>query len=83
MQGFGAIVGQCETHQAARVLGHEVDDFRGRHLRRDDDVALILTLFGVDEDEHAAVARIFDDILGAREKAVKFTLHANSLSRAK
>ena len=60
----GALLGQREADQAAAVAGHEVDRVRRRHLRRDDEVALILAVFVVDEDEHAAVARLVDDRLG-------------------
>ena len=61
----GALLGQREADQAAAVAGHEVDRVGRRHLRRDDEVALILAVFVVDEDEHAAVARLVDDRLGA------------------
>ena len=60
----GALLGQREADQAAAVAGHEVDRVGRRHLRRDDEVALILAVFVVDEDEHAAVARLVDDLLG-------------------
>ena len=61
----GAVLGQREADQAAAVARHEVDRVRGRHLRRDDEVALILAALVVDEDEHAAVARLVDDRFGA------------------
>ena len=60
-----ALLGQRQADQAAAVAGHEVDRVGGRHLRRDDEVALILAVVVVDEDEHAAVARLVDDRLGA------------------
>ena len=60
----GAVLGQREADQAAPVPGHEIDRVGGRHLRRDDEVALILAAFVVDEDEHAPVARLVDDRLG-------------------
>ena len=53
---------------AAAVLGHEIDGIRRRHLRRDDEVALVLALLGVDEDEHAPVARVLDNLLDGRER---------------
>ena len=46
------------------MAGHEIDCIGGRHLRGDDEVALILPIFVVDEDEHAPVARLIDDCLG-------------------
>ena len=48
----------------AAVAGHEIDRIGRRHLRGDDEVALILAIFVVDEDEHAPVARLVDDFLG-------------------
>ena len=46
------------------MAGHEVDRVGRRHLRGDDEVALILAVVVVDQDEHAAVARLVDDRLG-------------------
>jgi hypothetical protein len=83
VQRLGPVMRQRQANQTARVLGHEVDDFRRRHLRWDNDVAFVLPLFGVDENEHAPVARVLDDLLGRREKVVEFALHANSFSRAR
>ena len=57
-------LGQRQADQAAAVLGHEVDRVGRRHLRGDDEVALILAVLVVDQDEHAAVARLVDDLLG-------------------
>ncbi len=54
-----------EADQAAAMARHEVDRVRRRHLRRNDEIALILAAFVVDEDEHASVARLVDDRLGA------------------
>ncbi len=60
-------LGQGEADQAAAVLGHEVDDFRRRHLRRDDEIALVLAILVVDENEHPAVARFLDHVLDRRD----------------
>ena len=60
----GALLGQREADQAAAVAGHEVDRVGRRHLRRDDQVALILAILVVDEDEHPPVARLVDDLFG-------------------
>jgi hypothetical protein len=59
------LLGQRQADQAAAVLGHEVDRVGRRHLRGDDEVALILAVLVVDQDEHPAVARLVDDRLGA------------------
>ena len=40
---------------------HEVYRVRRRHLRRNDEVAFILAVVVVDEDEHPAVAGFVDD----------------------
>ena len=51
------------------MLGHEVDRVGRRHLGGDDEIALILAVLVVDQDEHAAVARLVDDLLGGRHHA--------------
>ena len=61
----GPILGQREADQPAPVARHEVDRVGRRHLRRDDEIALILAVVVVDQDEHAAVARLVDDRFGA------------------
>ena len=63
----GALLGQREADQPAPVTGHEVDRVGRRHLRRNDEVALILAVLVVDEDEHPPVARFVDDVFGADE----------------
>ena len=68
MQLLGALRRQREADQAAAVLGHEVDRVGRRHLRRDDEVAFVLALLGIDQDEHAAVARILDHLLDRGEE---------------
>jgi hypothetical protein len=60
---------QSEADQPAPVGRHEVDGVGSRHLRRDDEVALILPALIVDEDEHAAVAGLVDQLLGRGEIA--------------
>ena len=47
---------------------HEVDGRRGRHLCGDDEVAFILPVFIIDQNEHAAIARFVDNFLGARQR---------------
>jgi hypothetical protein len=51
------------------VLGHEVDRVGRRHLRRDDEIALILPVLVVDQDEHAAVPSLVDQLLRRGEEA--------------
>ena len=68
MQLLGALRRQREADQPAAMLGHEIDGVGRRHLRRDDEVALVLALLGVDQNEHAAVARILDHLLDGGEE---------------
>src|SRR5262249_41717045 len=58
---------------------HEIDRSGRRHLRGNDDVALVLTALVVDEDEHAAVARVLDDVLDRRDDLDE--THARSFPR--
>ena len=51
-------------------LGHEIDGVGRRHLRRNDEVAFVLALLGVHQDEHAAVARVLEDVVDGRELLV-------------
>ena|SRR6478672_9543250 len=62
-----SILGQREADETAAVPRHEIDRLRRCHLRRDDEVALILAILVVDEDEHAAVACLVDNLLGPDE----------------
>ena len=51
-----------QTYEPAAVLGHEVDGVRRRHLRGDDEIALVLALLRVDEHDHAPVAHVLEDL---------------------
>ena len=46
---------------------HEIDRVGRGHLRRDHQIALVLPILVVDEHEHAAVARLLDDLLDPDE----------------
>jgi hypothetical protein len=46
---------------------HEVDCIRRRHLRRDDEIALVFAVLVIHQNEHAAVARVVDDFFDRRE----------------
>ena len=63
---------QRQADQAAAVLGHEVDGVGRGHLRRDHEIALVLAVLGVDQDDHAPVAQILDDLVDGREEALAF-----------
>ena len=59
--------GQRQADQAAAMGRHEVDRAGRAHLRRDDQVAFVLAVLVVDEDEHAPVPRVLDDLFGRRD----------------
>jgi hypothetical protein len=56
-----------QADQAAGMAGHEVDRLGGRELRRDHEVALVLPVLVIDQDEHPAGPRLLDDLRGRRE----------------
>jgi len=62
-----AVFRERHADEAAAELGHEVDgvgrDFFGGH----GEVALVLAVFVVNEDDHAAVADFFDGFFDGRE----------------
>src|SRR5581483_6262705 len=46
------------------VLGHEVHGFGRRHLCRNDEIAFVLAVLVIDQHEHAAAFRLFDQLGG-------------------
>ena len=62
-----ALPGHRQADQAARVTRHEVDRIRRGELRRNDEIALVLPVLVIDQDEHAAVARFLDQLIGGGE----------------
>ena len=63
----GARLRQRQADETAAMLGHEVDGIGRRHLRRNDEVALVLAIFRIDENDHTAVLHLLDDLLDRRE----------------
>ena len=55
--------------QSARVRRHEVDRFRCRAFGRDEQIAFVLAILVVNQDEHPAVARVLDQFLDRRQEA--------------
>jgi len=51
-----------QTDQPAGVFGHEVDRVGRGELGGDDQVALILPVLVIHQDEHAPVARFLDQV---------------------
>ena len=64
----GALLGEAEADQAARVRRHEVDRLGGRELGRDHEVALVLAVGVVDDDDEAALADVLDRLLDRRKR---------------
>ena len=67
---LAALGGQRQADQPARLLGHEVDRLRGGELRRHHQVALVLAVLAVADDDHAAAADLLDRLLDRRERAL-------------
>ena len=55
-----AVLGERETDQPAPVGGHEVDVLGGDPLGRDAEIALVLAILVVHEDDHAAGTEVFE-----------------------
>ena len=64
----GALLGQAEADQPARVGDHEVDRLGRRELRGDHEVALVLAVGIVDDDDEAALADLLDRLLDRGER---------------
>ena len=66
---FGA---ERKADQAAGVPGHEIDDLGSDHLGRDRNVAFVLAIFIVDDDEHPAGPKVFDGFGNGSKWHVKY-----------
>src|SRR3546814_5076286 len=60
-QGLHAIPGQRKADKAPAMSRHEIDGFRRRHLRRNHEIALILPVLVIDQNEHSSIASFVDD----------------------
>ena len=69
-QLVAAFLGQAEADEPAGVRDHEVDRLGRRELGRDRQVALVLAVLVVDDDDEAALADLLDRLLDGREGAV-------------
>lgn len=65
---LGPLSGQRQADQAPTVFCHEVDGIGRGHLRRDDEIALILAVLVIDKNEHAPVARVIKNLVDRRQK---------------
>ncbi|MCY1547633.1 hypothetical protein D9M68_837020 [compost metagenome] len=59
---FAALAREREADQAATVARHEVDGFRRHVVGGEHQVALVFTVFLVDEDHDATGAHVGDDV---------------------
>ena len=57
-----ALLRERQADEAAAVPRHEVDRVGRRHLRGNDEIALVLALLRVDEHDHAPVAHVLEDL---------------------
>ena len=60
--------GEREADEAAALLGHEVDLLGGGELGRHREVALVLAVLVVADDDHPALAQVVERRLDARER---------------
>ena len=65
-----------EADQAARLLGHEVDRLGRRELRGHRQVALVLAVLVVADDDHLALADVLDRLLDRGEALARAGAHA-------
>ena len=66
------LIHPCARHgkadQATRIACHEIDCIRRRELRGDHQIALILAVFVIHQDEHAPTAGFFQQFPGWRDE---------------
>jgi hypothetical protein len=60
---FGSLASDGQTDQAPRVGRHEVDRFRGDHLRSHRDVPFVFAIFVVYDHYHTPGSEIFNRII--------------------
>jgi hypothetical protein len=58
--------GKWQADQAARMPGHEVNDFRRHLLGSTHQIAFVLAIFVVNNDDHATVADVGDGLFDGR-----------------
>src|SRR3954453_20248491 len=78
---LAALLGQAEADETAPVGGHEVDGLRSRELGRDRQIAFVLPVGGVDDDDELALAGVLESGLDRRERR-GFDLHGRIVTRA-
>ena len=56
---IAALLGEREADETAAVLGHKVDRVRSNFLGGEGEIAFVLAIFIVDEDDHAPLTNFF------------------------
>jgi hypothetical protein len=79
-QFIGAFGGHRQTDQPATIFGHEVNGLGTSLFGGDDEIALILPVFVIDQDEHAPITGVLNHILNGGK--FRFGGHGNSLHGA-
>ena len=74
-QRVGTLLRHGEADQATAMTGHEIDLLRGREGCGDDQVTLILAILGIDQDIHAAIAGVLDDLVNRGNGVVETFRH--------
>ncbi|MCY1173795.1 hypothetical protein D9M73_139700 [compost metagenome] len=68
LQRFATLAGHRHADQATGVLGHEVDVLGLAALGGHDQVAFVLAVFVIHEDDHLALADVFNQFFDAIER---------------
>src|SRR6478736_8930123 len=63
----GAIGRQRQAHEPASLLGHEVDRLGRGELRGQHEIALVLAVLAVADDDHLAAAEVLERVLDRGE----------------
>src|SRR5690348_8820536 len=66
-EGVAALFGEREANEAAAFLGHEVDGFGSDFFGGHGEVAFVFAVLVVDEDDHAALADVFEGFFDGGE----------------
>src|SRR5690606_37549519 len=68
LEQLAALAGHRHADQAAGEAGHEVDVLGGDAFGGDDDIAFVLAVLVIHEDDHLAGADVFDQFFGGIER---------------
>src|SRR5206468_4244382 len=77
---IATLLGQAEADQPAAFLRHEVHGLRRRELCRNRQVALVLAVGCVDDDDQLALPDVLDRLLDRGERALFLDLHRDDRS---